>query len=121
MMAPELHGLRLDEVMPHRLRSMPQRDGSGESETAARQQAGVFVRRALPPTNVDEYLQICMKNQQRLAGIVGKVSFHDDEACTVPHGERGRPLWAHAKHRTTSPPPSFRQGRYSPPVSGNSC
>jgi hypothetical protein len=61
-------------------------DGSGESETAARQQAGVFVSRALPPTNVDKYLQIRMKNQQRLAGIVGKVSFHNDEACTVPHG-----------------------------------
>src|SRR5215813_15337267 len=32
--------------------------------------------------------------------------------------KRGRPLWAHAKHRTTSPPPSSRQGHYFPPEAG---
>jgi hypothetical protein len=83
-MAPELDGLRLDEVVPHRLLSAPQRDGSRESETAAHQQGGVFFRRSLPPANIDEYLQIRVKNQQRLARIVGKVSFHEDQARTVP-------------------------------------
>ena len=86
MRAPELGGLRLDEVMPHRLLSAPQRNGSGESETAARQQGGIFVGRALPPANVDEYLKIRVKNRQRLARIVGDISFHEDKARTAGHG-----------------------------------
>ena len=32
--------------------------------------------------------------------------------------KRGRPLRAHAKHRTTSPPPSSRQGHHSRPKAG---
>jgi hypothetical protein len=42
-----LDGLRLDEVIPHRLWKAPQRDGLGESETAARQEGRILVRRAL--------------------------------------------------------------------------
>jgi hypothetical protein len=62
----QLGGSSLDEVMPHRLWSAPQRDGSGEPEIAARQQGGIFVCRVLPPANVDEYLQVRLLRPSRL-------------------------------------------------------
>jgi hypothetical protein len=50
--------LRLDEVMPHRLFKAPQRDGLGESETAARQEGRILVRRVLLPPNVERIVDI---------------------------------------------------------------
>src|SRR5215510_13710092 len=35
--------------------------------------------------------------------------------------KRGRPLWAHAKRRTTSPPPIVLAGTLFPARSGNPC
>ena len=41
------------------------------SETAARQGGHILVRRALPPPDVDEHLQVSVKNRERLVGIRG--------------------------------------------------
>lgn len=65
--------------MPHRLFKAPQRDGLGESETAARQEDRILVRRALPPPDVDEQLQVSVKNRERLVGIRGEVSLHEED------------------------------------------
>jgi hypothetical protein len=84
----QLDGVRLDDVMPHRLFNAPQRDGLGESETAARQEGRILVRRALPPPDVDEHFQVSVKNRERLVGIRGKVSLHEEDALpglTVVH------------------------------------
>ena len=54
----------------------------GESETAARQEGRILVRRALPSPDVDEHLQVGEKSRERLAGIVGDVSLHEEETGT---------------------------------------
>src|SRR3989442_1249250 len=41
----------------------------GESETTARQEGRILVCRALPPPDVDEHLQLRVKNRERLVGI----------------------------------------------------
>jgi hypothetical protein len=82
---PILGQLRLDELMPHRLWRGPQSDRLGESQTAARQERRVLVRRALAPSDVDEHLEIGVQNQQSLVGIGREVSLHEDETRTIRH------------------------------------
>src|SRR6266478_8435879 len=80
-----LDELRLDELMPHRLFKPPQRDRLGEPETAARKDGRILVRRALPSPDVDEHLQVRVKNRERLAGILGEVSLHEDDTRAGRH------------------------------------
>jgi hypothetical protein len=83
---PKLGQLRLDELMPQRRGCGPQRDRPGESQTAARQERRVLVRRPLAPADVYEHLEIGVQNQHRLVGIGRKVSLHEDETRIIRHG-----------------------------------
>src|SRR5713101_843782 len=71
--------------MPHRLFKAPQRDGLGESETAARQEGRILGRRALPPPDGYEHLQVREKNRKRLVWIRGEVSLHEEDTRAGRH------------------------------------
>src|SRR5216683_3854485 len=71
--------------MAHRFWRGPESDSVGESQTAARQERRVLVRRALASSDVDEHLEIGVQNQQRRVGIAREVSLHEDETRTSRH------------------------------------